>query len=166
MQGSNRNWQGECSIWQLQTLISNVLTHTFLSSYAWTIAECRICSHHMGWKFTACKKELTPSRFWGLTRASLTPKISEWLVQWTAAFVKAYSDNAWLFESFMGLFRSHFDAINATVYFPAFWNFRVQFLDSCPVNICRGTDVAMLDIDYLAVPDVYTRSELNCSLRR
>jgi len=52
--------------------------NSWFPGYAWTIAECRVCSHHMGWKFTACNKELSPSKFWGLTRALLTPKISEW----------------------------------------------------------------------------------------
>lgn len=51
--------------------------NSWFPGYAWTIAECRVCSHHMGWKFTACNKELSPSKFWGLTRALLTPKISE-----------------------------------------------------------------------------------------
>lgn len=27
----------------------------------------------MGWKFTAVNKKLIPSKFWGLTRASLCP---------------------------------------------------------------------------------------------
>lgn len=44
-----------------------------LFRYAWTIAECQQCINHLGWKFTAVKKGLTPSKFWGLTRASLKP---------------------------------------------------------------------------------------------
>lgn len=31
----------------------------------------------MGWKFTAAKKGLSPTKFWGLTRASLTPVYKE-----------------------------------------------------------------------------------------
>ena len=31
----------------------------------------------MGWKFTACKKGLNPSKFWGLTRTSLKPVYKE-----------------------------------------------------------------------------------------
>ncbi|XP_065058938.1 protein cereblon-like [Rhopilema esculentum] len=48
--------------------------NSWFPGYAWTIAECRTCSNHMGWKFTVCQKGLTPSKFWGLARASLTPK--------------------------------------------------------------------------------------------
>lgn len=43
--------------------------------YAWTIAQCRTCGSHMGWKFTATKKDLCPARFWGLTRSALLPRI-------------------------------------------------------------------------------------------
>lgn len=45
--------------------------------YAWTIAQCRICGSHMGWKFTATRKELSPPKFWGLTRSALLPRIPE-----------------------------------------------------------------------------------------
>ncbi|GAA6066463.1 protein cereblon, partial [Tachysurus ichikawai] len=43
--------------------------------YAWTIAQCRTCGSHMGWKFSAVKKDLSPQRFWGLTRSALLPTI-------------------------------------------------------------------------------------------
>lgn len=43
------------------------------SSYAWTIAQCRRCAFHIGWKFTATRKDLTPQKFFGLTRASVMP---------------------------------------------------------------------------------------------
>ena len=46
-------------------------------SYAWTIAQCRHCHHHMGWKFTAVKNGLKPEKFWGLTRSSLQPSIKQ-----------------------------------------------------------------------------------------
>ncbi|XP_021332510.1 protein cereblon isoform X1 [Danio rerio] len=45
--------------------------------YAWTIAQCRTCSSHMGWKFSAVKKDLSPPRFWGLTRSALLPTIPQ-----------------------------------------------------------------------------------------
>lgn len=48
-----------------------------LCRYAWTIAQCRICGSHMGWKFTATRKELSPPKFWGLTRSALLPRIPE-----------------------------------------------------------------------------------------
>jgi hypothetical protein len=44
-----------------------------LVRFAWTIAECMHCHNHLGWRFTAVKKGLSPSKFWGLTRASLKP---------------------------------------------------------------------------------------------
>lgn len=31
----------------------------------------------MGWKFTATKKELTPQKFFGLTRSSVTPGMQQ-----------------------------------------------------------------------------------------
>ncbi|XP_064154783.1 protein cereblon [Anguilla rostrata] len=49
--------------------------HSWFPGYAWTIAQCRTCSSHLGWKFTATKKDLSPQRFWGLTRSALLPRI-------------------------------------------------------------------------------------------
>ena len=43
--------------------------------YAWTIAECGQCGNHLGWRFTSVKRGLNPSKFWGLTRASLRPTL-------------------------------------------------------------------------------------------
>ncbi|XP_057312965.1 protein cereblon-like [Hydractinia symbiolongicarpus] len=51
--------------------------YSWFPGYAWTIASCRNCHSHMGWKFTAAKKGLSPTKFWGLTRASLTPVYKE-----------------------------------------------------------------------------------------
>ncbi|KAJ6668266.1 hypothetical protein lerEdw1_015643 [Lerista edwardsae] len=51
--------------------------HSWFPGYAWTVAECRICGSHMGWKFTATKKGLSPQKFWGLTRSALLPRIPE-----------------------------------------------------------------------------------------
>ncbi|KXJ24585.1 protein cereblon [Exaiptasia diaphana] len=47
--------------------------NSWFPGYAWTIAECQQCVNHLGWRFTSVKKGLTPSKFWGLTRASLKP---------------------------------------------------------------------------------------------
>lgn len=69
-------------------LCSSVLKASFLymlastfsfvfDRYAWTIAQCRICGNHMGWKFTATKKDMSPQKFWGLTRSALLPRIPE-----------------------------------------------------------------------------------------
>uniref|UniRef100_A0A3P9LUN6 Protein cereblon n=1 Tax=Oryzias latipes TaxID=8090 RepID=A0A3P9LUN6_ORYLA len=49
--------------------------HSWFPGYAWTIAQCRTCGSHMGWKFTATKKDLSPPRFWGLTRSAMLPRI-------------------------------------------------------------------------------------------
>ncbi|KAJ8370541.1 hypothetical protein SKAU_G00105690 [Synaphobranchus kaupii] len=49
--------------------------HSWFPGYAWTIAQCRTCSSHIGWKFSATKKDLSPQRFWGLTRSALLPRI-------------------------------------------------------------------------------------------
>ncbi|XP_057702659.1 protein cereblon isoform X2 [Corythoichthys intestinalis] len=49
--------------------------HSWFPGYAWTIAQCRSCGSHMGWKFTATKKDLSPPRFWGLTRSAMLPRI-------------------------------------------------------------------------------------------
>lgn len=49
--------------------------NSWFPGYAWTIAECAQCADHLGWRFTAVKKGLSPSKFWGLTRASLRPTL-------------------------------------------------------------------------------------------
>ncbi|TRY55015.1 hypothetical protein DNTS_020753, partial [Danionella cerebrum] len=51
--------------------------HSWFPGYAWTIAQCRTCGSHMGWKFSAVKKDLCPPRFWGLTRSALLPTIPQ-----------------------------------------------------------------------------------------
>ncbi|RUS71602.1 hypothetical protein EGW08_020637 [Elysia chlorotica] len=45
--------------------------HSWFPGYAWTIVQCKHCHHHMGWKFTATKKNLSPRKFWGLCRSSV-----------------------------------------------------------------------------------------------
>jgi hypothetical protein len=45
------------------------------SRYAWTIAECRYCHKHMGWKFTATQKLMKPQKFWGICRRSIVTKL-------------------------------------------------------------------------------------------
>uniref|UniRef100_A0A4W5R2I8 Protein cereblon n=1 Tax=Hucho hucho TaxID=62062 RepID=A0A4W5R2I8_9TELE len=51
--------------------------HSWFPGYAWTIAQCQICGSHMGWKFTATKTDLSPLRFWGLTRSAMLPRIPQ-----------------------------------------------------------------------------------------
>ncbi|KAL4226760.1 hypothetical protein ACF0H5_014740 [Mactra antiquata] len=51
--------------------------HSWFPGYAWTIAQCKRCSNHMGWKFTTKRKDLSPQKFWGLCRSSLVPGIAD-----------------------------------------------------------------------------------------
>ncbi|KAM8930518.1 protein cereblon [Pelodytes ibericus] len=51
--------------------------NSWFPGFAWTIAQCSVCGSHMGWKFSAVKKDLSPQRFWGLTRSALQPRIPE-----------------------------------------------------------------------------------------
>jgi cereblon len=43
---------------------------SWFPGYSWTIAGCRGCGRHLGWRFDTVAG-LEPRRFWGLTRASL-----------------------------------------------------------------------------------------------
>ena len=46
--------------------------HCWFPGYAWTIANCKKCGSHLGWKFTRVNKQLSsPSSFWGLRRDAL-----------------------------------------------------------------------------------------------
>ncbi|XP_061407724.1 protein cereblon [Lethenteron reissneri] len=49
--------------------------YSWFPGYAWTIAQCRDCGSHMGWKFTATRKDMLPAKFWGLTRSALSPRL-------------------------------------------------------------------------------------------
>ena len=44
---------------------------SWFPGYAWTIAYCRACWHHVGWRFTAVQPGLKPSCFWGLRRSAI-----------------------------------------------------------------------------------------------
>lgn len=45
--------------------------------FAWTVAQCKVCASHIGWKFTATNKDMSPQKFWGLTRSALLPTIPD-----------------------------------------------------------------------------------------
>lgn len=45
--------------------------YSWFPGYAWTIAQCRTCGGHLGWRFTATNEELRPQTFWGLSLASI-----------------------------------------------------------------------------------------------
>merc|ERR1719419_225526 len=52
--------------------------YSWFPGYAWTNITCRNCHNSLGWRFTVVKEkegELTPSRFFGLTRRSLRPAL-------------------------------------------------------------------------------------------
>ncbi|KAK3103864.1 hypothetical protein FSP39_022508 [Pinctada imbricata] len=49
--------------------------HSWFPGYAWTIINCRQCSFHMGWRFTATRKDLVPQKFFGITRSAVVPGI-------------------------------------------------------------------------------------------
>jgi len=51
--------------------------YSWFPGYAWTVASCKTCHAHMGWKFTTEMKGLHPTKFWGLTRAALKPVFKE-----------------------------------------------------------------------------------------
>ncbi|XP_020098187.1 protein cereblon isoform X1 [Ananas comosus] len=40
--------------------------HSWFPGYAWTVACCAGCESHLGWLFTAVKKNLLPKSFWGI----------------------------------------------------------------------------------------------------
>eukprot|EP00873_Tetraselmis_striata_P007089 jgi/Tetstr1/427353/TSEL_017520.t1 len=44
---------------------------SWFPGYAWTIAQCRSCNAHLGWRFTATSFDLRPQCFWGLSLASV-----------------------------------------------------------------------------------------------
>lgn len=50
--------------------------NSWFPGYAWTIIKCSRCGAHMGWRFTAAKRKLSPQMFLGLCRASLIPGIN------------------------------------------------------------------------------------------
>ena len=51
--------------------IERTIENSWFPGYAWTIAECRRCTAHMGWKFTASNHNLKPSKFWGICRSAI-----------------------------------------------------------------------------------------------
>ena len=46
--------------------------HSWFPGYGWQILSCRNCTCHIGWKFTATSDKLTPQKFYGLTRKSVS----------------------------------------------------------------------------------------------
>ena len=46
---------------------------SWFPGYAWTIAQCGNCDTHIGWKFTATRRNLTPKKFFGVSGKSIRP---------------------------------------------------------------------------------------------
>lgn len=44
---------------------------SWFPGFAWTVAYCRACWHHLGWRFTAVQPGLRPASFWGLRRSAI-----------------------------------------------------------------------------------------------
>ncbi|OXA50221.1 protein cereblon isoform X2 [Folsomia candida] len=57
---------------------------SWFPGYSWTIAECRRCLNHLGWKFKAVGR-LKPQQFWGLSRRSISFKYNFLTEEETAA---------------------------------------------------------------------------------
>jgi len=49
--------------------------HSWFPGYAWTITECGRCGDHIGWKFTATSRRLSPDKFYGISRRNIVPKL-------------------------------------------------------------------------------------------
>ncbi len=43
-----------------------------IKGYGWQICTCRVCRHHIGWKYTASESTLKPEKFYGITRKSIS----------------------------------------------------------------------------------------------
>ncbi|XP_023659986.1 protein cereblon-like isoform X2 [Paramormyrops kingsleyae] len=70
------NIMDQCSSLCCKQCQNMEITHkNEIFSYAWTIAGCQTCGSHIGWKFTATERDLTPEHFWGLSRSALLPRI-------------------------------------------------------------------------------------------
>lgn len=53
------------------------MEHSWFPGYAWTITQCKICVSHIGGKFTATKKDMSPQKFGSLTWSALLPTIPD-----------------------------------------------------------------------------------------
>ncbi len=65
---------------------------SWFPGYSWTIAQCRGCHSHMGWKFTACDKKLHPKKFWGISRQNIRPLLHAGAAAGAAAETRAAAE--------------------------------------------------------------------------
>lgn len=49
--------------------------YCWFPGYAWTIANCATCETHMGWLFTARKRNLKPKSFWGIRNCQVAEEM-------------------------------------------------------------------------------------------
>lgn len=49
--------------------------NTWFQGFAWTVVQCKYCTAHIGWKFTALSRGLVPQKFWGVCRSAILPGI-------------------------------------------------------------------------------------------
>ncbi|KAK9812881.1 hypothetical protein WJX72_005161 [[Myrmecia] bisecta] len=68
--------------------------HSWFPGYAWTIANCRICATHLGWRFTAVRPHLAPAAFFGLRRQAISEGWSEGLTRQPGLSLHAMTDAA------------------------------------------------------------------------
>ncbi|XP_047027298.1 protein cereblon-like [Helicoverpa zea] len=47
--------------------------YSWFPGYSWTVAHCRLCAAHVGWRFDATKGRLRPLTFYGICRNYVTP---------------------------------------------------------------------------------------------
>ncbi|KAM2969555.1 hypothetical protein FF2_016641 [Malus domestica] len=51
--------------------------YSWFPGYAWTITNCAGCETHMGWLFTATKKNLKPKYFWGIRSSQVSDDLTK-----------------------------------------------------------------------------------------
>ncbi|KAM1507449.1 hypothetical protein TB2_016521 [Malus domestica] len=51
--------------------------YSWFPGYAWTITTCAGCETHMGWLFTATKKNLKPKYFWGIRSSQVSDDLTK-----------------------------------------------------------------------------------------
>ncbi|OIW14579.1 hypothetical protein TanjilG_32921 [Lupinus angustifolius] len=49
--------------------------YSWFPGYAWTIAKCATCRTQLGWLFSATKRKLKPSSFWGIRSSQVAEEI-------------------------------------------------------------------------------------------
>ncbi|KAL1117028.1 hypothetical protein AAG570_004356, partial [Ranatra chinensis] len=59
-------------VMNLSLVGSRSTQYSWFPGYSWCIAVCETCHGHIGWQFVATKRRMSPRKFWGLSRQSLT----------------------------------------------------------------------------------------------